>query len=89
DLNGDGRVDADEDFYDTRDEIVEAIAAGRYPSPPARDLHFVSQGRPERKVVIEFTKWVLTEGQKYVPESGYINLTPDKLQQELRKLEGE
>jgi len=89
DLNGNGRIDADEDFYDSRDEIVEAIAAGKYPSPPARHLHFVSQGRPERKVVIEFTKWVLTEGQKYVPESGYINLTPEKLQQELRKLEGE
>lgn len=89
DLNGNGRVDADEDFYDTRDEIVEAIAVGRYPSPPARDLHFVSQGRPQRLVVTEFIRWVLTEGQKYVPESGYINLTPEKLQGELRKLEGE
>jgi phosphate transport system substrate-binding protein len=89
DLNGNGQIDADEDFYDSRDEIVEAIAAGRYPSPPARDLHFVFQGKPQRQIVIEFTKWVLTEGQRYVPESGYINLAPEKLQQELRKLEGE
>jgi phosphate transport system substrate-binding protein len=89
DLDGNGKLDADENFYDTRDEIVEAIAAGRYPSPPARDLHFVSQGRPQRRVVTEFIRWVLTEGQKYVPESGYINLTPEKLQQQLKKLQGE
>lgn len=81
--------DKNEDFYDSRDEIVEAIATGRYPSPPARDLHFVSQGRPKRKVVIEFVRWVLTDGQKYVPEAGYINLTEKKLHDGLKKLEGE
>jgi len=89
DLNGNGRIDRDEDFYDSRDEIVEAIATGKYPSPPARELHFVSQGKPKRRVVIEFIKWVLSDGQKYVPESGYINLSEEQLQEELRKLEGE
>lgn len=89
DLNDNGRIDKDEDFYNSRDEIVKAIAAGKYPSPPARDLHFVSQGKPKRKVVIEFIKWVLTDGQKYVPEAGYINLTEEKLQEELKKLKGE
>lgn len=89
DLNGNGRIDKEEDFYNNRDEIVKAIATGKYPSPPARDLHFVSQGKPKRKVVIEFIKWVITDGQKYVPEAGYINLTEEKLQEELKKLEGE
>ena len=89
DLNGNGRIDRDEDFYNSRDEIVEAIATGKYPSPPARELHFVSQGKPKKMVVIEFIKWVLTDGQRYVPESGYINLTDERLQQELKKLEGE
>jgi len=89
DLNGNGRIDRDEDFYDSLNEIVEAIATGKYPSPPARELHFVSQGKPKRRVVIEFIKWVLLDGQKYVPESGYINLSEEKLQEELRKLEGE
>lgn len=87
DLNGNGRIDEDEDFYNSRDEITEAIATGKYPSPPARDLHFVSQGKPKRKVVIEFIKWVLTEGQKYVPEAGYIDLTEEKLHEGLRRLE--
>jgi len=89
DLNGNGLIDKDEDFYNSRDKIVEAIATGKYPSPPARPLHLVSQGRPERKVVLEFIKWVLTDGQKYVPESGYINLAEKKIAEELKKLEDE
>lgn len=89
DFNSNDRIDKDEDFYNSRDEIVNAIATGKYPSPPARDLHFVAHGKPRRKVVIEFIKWVLTDGQKYVPEAGYITLTEEKLQEELRKLEND
>jgi phosphate transport system substrate-binding protein len=87
DINGNGQIDQDEDFYNTQDEIVEAIATGKYPSPPARALHFVSQGKPKRKVVIEFIKWVLTDGQQYVSEAGYINLSEDSLKEGLRKIE--
>ena len=36
DVNGNGQVDEDERFYDTKDQIIEAIAAGRFPSPPAK-----------------------------------------------------
>ena len=87
DLDGNRKIDKDEDFYESRDEIVNAIATGKYPSPPARDLHFVSKGKPKRKVVVEFIKWVLTDGQKYIPETGYIGLPEEKLQKELEKLE--
>jgi len=87
DLNGNGRLDSDEDFYNSRETIVKAIAIEKYPSPPARDLYFVSQGKPENKVVIEFIKWVLTDGQKFVAESGYINLTDKQLREGLNKLE--
>jgi phosphate transport system substrate-binding protein len=86
DLNDNGLIDEGEDFYNSRDEITNAIATGRYPSPPARELYLVSQGKPKKELVTEFIKWVLTDGQKYVPESGYINLTQEKIQEELRKL---
>lgn len=87
DLNNDGAIDKDEDFYATRDDIITAIATGKYPSPPSRALHFVSQGKPNKKIVVEFIRWVLTDGQKYVPESGYINLRDETLKQELKKLD--
>ncbi len=86
DLNGDGRIDEDESFYETRDDVVRAISEGIYPSPPARDLHLVSAGRPQSRVVVEFLKWVLTSGQQFVPEAGYIGLGQEKLAHELEKL---
>lgn len=86
DIDGNGRLDPAEDFYGTRDDLTAAIADGRYPSPPARELYFVTKGAPAKPVLIAFLKWVLKEGQAYVPETGYIRLHPDKLAAELAKL---
>ena len=85
DLNGNGKIDPEEKFYSTIDEIVNAIADGKYPSPPARELFFVTNGVPTKPVLKEFIKWTLTDGQKYVSEAGYINLKKDKLSNELKK----
>lgn len=89
DLDENGRIDGGENFYGSRDELVRAVAAGKYPSPPARNLYLVSQGKPGKKAVRDFLKWVLTEGQKYVPETGYVNLSGDQLKKELAKLRDE
>ena len=36
DVNGNGKLDEEEKFYGTLDELMEAIAKGKYPAPPAR-----------------------------------------------------
>ena len=86
DINGNGRIDPEEDFYGDRDSLTKAIAGNIYPSPPARDLYFVTKGKPEKPALVEFLKWVLTEGQKYVPETGYIVLSKEKLAAGLEKI---
>ncbi len=86
DLNANGSLDAAENFYATRDDITKAIADNKYPSPPARDLYFVTKGRPTKPAVVAFLTWVLTEGQKYVPETGYIGVGAEKLRVSLDKL---
>jgi phosphate transport system substrate-binding protein len=86
DLNNNGKIDPDENFYNTLNEIVDAIATGKYPSPPARELFFVTSGKPQKKEVVEFIKWILTDGQKYVHDAGFINLTKEKLDKEHAKL---
>lgn len=86
DLNNNGKVDADENFYGTMDQIIAAIASGKYPSPPARELYFVTSGRPTNKVLVEFLRWILTDGQKYVISSGFIKLPDEMLKEELKKL---
>lgn len=85
DVNGNGKVDADENFYSTVDELTDAIATGKYPSPPARNLGFLFKGKPKKKELVEFVKYVLTDGQKFVDENGYIALSKQKLQEELKK----
>lgn len=87
DINGNGKIDADENFYSTIDELTEAIANGKYPSPPARNLGFLFKGKPKKKELIEFVKYVLTGGQKYIDENGYIALSKQKLQEELKKVD--
>jgi len=86
DVNNNGKIDPEEDFYGTLDQLVNAIALGKYPSPPARDLYFVTSGKPVKKELVEFIRWSLTDGQKYVFESGYINLPKEKLDAGLAKL---
>jgi phosphate transport system substrate-binding protein len=86
DINGNGVLDDTEDFYGTRDELANAIATGVYPSPPARDLHLACKGKPTNPVVVGFMRWVLTDGQAFVPDAGYTRLTAEKIAGELAKL---
>ncbi len=86
DLNGNGKIDADENFYGSLDNLVNAILTGKYPSPPARDLLIVTNKKPANPIVVEFIKWILKDGQKYVHESGYVSLSKEKIEVELNKL---
>ena len=86
DVNANGQIDPDEDFYTTKSEVVKAIADGRYPSPPARDLYLVSKGVPTDPVVVAFLKYILTDGQKENASQGYITIPQEKLSASLQQL---
>jgi len=86
DVNSNGQIDPAEDFYSSLDNMMAAIAEGKYPSPPARDLYLVSHGKPKNPVVLHFLNWILTEGQQYVSEAGYVQLSAEKIQHELDKI---
>ncbi len=88
DLDGNGLVDPAEKITATRDDLTRAIAAGVYPSPPARDLYFVIKGRPRGTLLAEFLEWVLVEGQRYVAEMGYIAVGPDRIASGLAVVRG-
>lgn len=84
DANGDGKVDEQESVL-TKTAAVQAVATGRYPSPPARALYLVTNGRPSA-LETAFLSWVLTDGQKFVDEAGYVALPPDQLEAARTKL---
>lgn len=86
DLNENGMIDPDEDFYETSAELNAAIAAGKFPSPPARELYLVSNGKPTKPEVIAFLEYILTDGQEFAPMVGYIGLTEETLEKQLSKI---
>lgn len=85
DLDENGALDRDENFYSTKIELIQAIQRGDYPSPPARDLYLVTKGKPQG-LTREFILWCLTEGQNSVSETGYIPLAEEKRAEELEKI---
>jgi len=81
DLNDNGTLDDNEAFYDSRQQLVENVSAEVYPSPPARQEYLASKG-PFEGAAKDFVLWILTDGQAYISENGYVQLSPDILQQE-------
>lgn len=87
DLDGDGAIAAEEAFYEQREQLTQAVAREIYPFPPARVLYLVTKGEPANAVTA-FYRWVLTEGQAYVAEAGYVALNEAQLQAALELLPG-
>ncbi|TVQ07833.1 MAG: PstS family phosphate ABC transporter substrate-binding protein [Bacteroidetes bacterium] len=86
DVNGNGVIDPEENFYDDLDQLMLAIAEGRYPSPPARELYFVTHGHVKNIAAVEFLKWIVDKGQAFVGEAGYVALSEDALLLQQQKL---
>lgn len=81
DINSNGKIDADENFYSSLDDMIKAVKDGKYPSPPARPLFLTTKGKPTDKAVIDLLNWILTDGQKFVEESGFVQLPADVITQ--------
>ncbi|MFN2158515.1 MAG: PstS family phosphate ABC transporter substrate-binding protein [Anaerolineales bacterium] len=84
DINNNRIADPSE-VFESKEDAVMAVASGYYPSPPARELNLVTNGEPTG-LVKDFLIWILSDGQKFVDDSGYIALPKDKLDEELGKL---
>jgi phosphate transport system substrate-binding protein len=84
DSNANDQADADE-LLETKQEAVDSVATGKYPSPPARILNLVTKGKPEG-LVQDFIEWIITDGQQFVDEAGYVQLTQDQLDESLQKI---
>lgn len=84
DVNENGKIDPQEDLS-TKQKAISAVVSGTYPSPPARDLYLITKGE-FKGPVREFIKWILTDGQKFVEEVGYISLSQTQINDALNRL---
>jgi phosphate transport system substrate-binding protein len=84
DINANGAADADE-YYKTMDEAVSAVASEKYPSPPARFENLATKGKPTG-LTLTFIQWILTDGQQYLGQAGYVPLTAAQQTESLEKI---
>jgi phosphate transport system substrate-binding protein len=86
DLNENGTLEPNENVYANRTSIITAINNYVYPSPPARALHLVTLHN-FTGIVKDFVSWILTEGQQYVLDAGYVSLPPETIIAQIGYLE--
>jgi phosphate transport system substrate-binding protein len=84
DMKGNGQIDPEENFYSNRTALVQAVQKGEYMTPP-QILYLATKGT-FTGVTKQFVKWILTDGQSFVPEAGYIALTQNTINAQLAKL---
>lgn len=87
DVNGNGKIDNDEKNYSDLSTFLKAVNDGKYPAPPARDLYFITKGKPAKKEILDFFNWVLTDGQKLVQSAGYVPLPQNVIDEQKSKLQ--
>ena len=66
-------------------EAVSAVASEKYPSPPARFENLATKGKPTG-LTLAFIQWILTDGQQYLGQAGYVPLTAEQQTEALAKL---
>jgi phosphate transport system substrate-binding protein len=84
DKDGNGQADSEE-LIQSKAQADELIVQGKYPEPPARVENLVTKGKPTG-LVLAFMQWILTDGQKFIGEAGYVQLSQDRLNEALQKL---
>jgi len=86
DLNGNGTLESTEYVYTNRTTIVNAIIANVFPSPPARVENLATLHK-FTGITQDFVHWILTTGQQYVLDAGYVPLPQATLDLQLQYLE--
>jgi phosphate transport system substrate-binding protein len=84
DVNENGVIDPEE-ILATKADAIKAVQSGKYPSPPARDL-FLMTKTAFNGLAKDFVHWILTDGQKFVDEVGYIKLLDEQITDALKNL---
>jgi len=72
--------------FKTKSSVPGIQVVTIYPALPPRELYLVSNGQPKSKEVRAFLRWILTDGQTFVPDTGFMNVSADRIKEDLEKL---
>jgi glycine cleavage system H lipoate-binding protein len=74
DKNGNGSIDFSEKIYDNFNTFSRGVWIGKYPQSLISNIYSISSNQPKNEIEITFLKWVLTDGQQYLYDSGFSDL---------------
>jgi phosphate transport system substrate-binding protein len=73
-LTGKEKPEGTQKIFDTYEHLQRAMWLGKYPSALIRDLNLVSKGKPRTREMVDFIYWIITDGQRFIADNGYIEL---------------
>ena len=84
-LNGKEKPEGQK-IFDTYDHLQRAMWLGKYPGSLIRNLYLVTKGKPRTREMVDFIYWIVTDGQKFVPDNGYIEMHSSDVQNLVNKM---
>ena len=93
DLNGNGKVNDEEKFYDNLDNVIdklETIEPSDVNNIPIANLHLSVDKATASAEAIDFLKWIQENGHSYLHDSGYLKPDPkERGKERLKELASE
>jgi phosphate transport system substrate-binding protein len=84
DLNNNGKLDEEENFYTTLDEVITKIENKSYSEIVVSNVNFsFPQDVASNKELYNFISWILNEGAKYNHEFGFLDQDKATLNKQL------
>jgi ABC-type phosphate transport system substrate-binding protein len=85
-LSLDLKKDAKTIQFGNLDEVLSVLETTKVETIPVEKIGFVYSQQNARKEVSEFVKWVLTDGQKFNHDKGFLNLDKQLVAEQASKL---
>ena len=79
-FTGKEKLEGNSRIFDSYEHLQRAMWLGRYPCSLIRNLYLVSKGKPKTREMVDFMYWIVTDGQHFVPDNGYIELHTGEVQ---------
>ncbi len=74
DLNGNGKIDANENIYRTLDDVLNYLSKNSSTLIPQDNVNIVISKSTFKPEALRFLNWILTQGQSYNLHFGFMNL---------------
>lgn len=74
DKNGNGKIDYVESIYTDLQSFSRGVWIGKYPKAFCNSIYAASNGKPTSAKEVAFLKWIITDGQQFLNESGFSEI---------------